>query len=110
MFRTQGWPRWRRCVSASLLCLLLTVGAAANAAPIESVRAAEQPEAIDLNKADLQQLQSLPGIGAAIAQRILDFREANGPFERVEDLLKVRGIGEKSFEKLRPYLRVGRSK
>jgi competence protein ComEA len=110
MIRTQGWPRWRRCFSASLLCLLLTVSVAASAATVESGSAAERPEAVDLNKADLQQLQSLPGVGSAIAQRILDFREANGPFERVEDLLKVRGIGEKSFEKLRPYLRVGRSK
>lgn len=106
--------RWCRALATACLSLLLCGGLGAQplsaATPVQVDRQAEQPQAIDLNKADLQQLQSLPGIGAAIAQRILDFRKANGPFERVEELLKVRGIGEKSLEKLRPYLRVGRSK
>ena len=65
-----------------------------------------QPDPIDLNEATAEQLQQLPGIGPALAQRIVDFRQQHGPFQRVEDLLKVRGIGEKSFEKLRRLVTV----
>ena len=50
----------------------------------------------------------IPGIGEVTAQRIVEFREKHGPFGRVEDLLKVKGIGEKSFEKLRPYVKVAK--
>ena len=62
---------------------------------------------LDINKAGVEQLIDLPGIGEAIAERIVDFRKKNGPFRRVEDLLKIKGIGEKSLEKLRPHVRVG---
>lgn len=59
---------------------------------------------IDLNRATLAQLEELPGIGPARAREILDFREKSGPFERVTDLLALRGIGRKRFDKLRPYV------
>lgn len=87
-------------LSAGLLALVLI--ALAGAAPL----AATEP--IDLNRAGVDQLISLPGVGEAIAKRIVEFREEHGPFTRVEDLLKVRGIGEKSFEKIRPLVRVGK--
>jgi competence protein ComEA len=48
---------------------------------------------ININTATLAQLDSLPGIGPALAQRILEYRDKNGPFQSVEDLLKVKGIG-----------------
>ncbi|MFD2671601.1 ComEA family DNA-binding protein [Marinicrinis sediminis] len=60
---------------------------------------------IMINEAGPDVLILLPGIGPAKAQRIVAYREANGPFQSPEDLLKVNGIGEKSLEKLRPYLR-----
>ncbi len=47
---------------------------------------------------------SVPGIGESLAKRIVQFRDKNGRFEKVDDLMKVQGIGEKSIEKLRPYL------
>ena len=64
-------------------------------------------EKVDLNLASGRQLESLPGIGPALAQRIIDHREKNGPFRRIEDLMNVRGIGEKKFLKLEDGIRVG---
>jgi competence ComEA-like helix-hairpin-helix protein len=57
--------------------------------------------AVDPNRADVAELASLPGIGPAMAQRIVDER-AHGPFKSPEDLLRVKGIGEKTLTKLRP--------
>jgi len=61
---------------------------------------------IDINAAGLTELQLLPGIGPALAQRILDDRAKNGPYRVIEDLDRVRGIGPKTLDKLRPLIRV----
>lgn len=60
--------------------------------------------AIDPNRADAAELASLPGIGPALAQRIIDERTRGGPFQTPDDLLRVSGIGEKTLAKLRPRL------
>lgn len=61
---------------------------------------------LDLNTADVAALDTLPRIGPAIAQRIIDWRDQNGPFSSVEDLLAVPGIGEKLLAGLRDLVRV----
>ncbi|MEE9603298.1 MAG: helix-hairpin-helix domain-containing protein, partial [Thermoguttaceae bacterium] len=60
---------------------------------------------VDLNRADWPELAQLPGIGKTLAERILDSRNSEGPFVDHEDLMRVRGIGPKTLEAVRPYLR-----
>lgn len=61
---------------------------------------------INLNTATVAQLETLPGIGKATAERILEYRQKSGGFKKVEDLMNVRGIGEKSFLKMKPLITV----
>jgi len=65
---------------------------------------------IDINKATVEELQSVRGIGRVIAQRIVEFREKNGPYGSVEDLLKVQGIGEKSLDRIKDRLTAGKAR
>ena len=91
----------RSCLVAAAL-ILAVVPPAALAAPPASGAPAAAP--VDVNAASVDDLVAVPGIGKSLAQRIVDFRQKNGPFKSVDDLLKVQGIGEKSLEKLRPHL------
>jgi competence protein ComEA len=59
---------------------------------------------VNVNTASASQLALLPRVGPAVAQRIVEHREANGAFKSLEDLMLVRGIGEKTFELLAPYV------
>ncbi len=59
---------------------------------------------VNLNTATAEQLDALPGIGPAIAQRIVDHREANGPFATAEDIVNVKGIGQATYEKLKDLI------
>lgn len=59
---------------------------------------------VDINHASVQELDTVPGIGPALAQRIVAFRKANGPFARVEDLTRVPGIGPKTLESMKDWL------
>jgi competence protein ComEA len=65
-----------------------------------------QPSLVNLNRAGRQALETLPGIGPALAQRIIDDRKANGPFKSVDDLARVSGIGPKTVERLRHLVTV----
>jgi competence protein ComEA len=69
--------------------------------------AATPTSPVNINTATLAQLESLPGVGTKAAERILEYRDKNGKFKKVEDLMNVKGIGEKSFLKLKPLLTVG---
>ena len=59
---------------------------------------------IDLNKAPVHDFLELPGIGEKLAERIVQYRKNNGPFQKIEDLRKVKGIGKKRMERLRPLV------
>jgi len=65
---------------------------------------------ININTASAKELDALPGIGAKTAALIVEYRQKNGPFKKIEELMNVRGVGEKSFLKLRPQLTVGTPK
>jgi len=64
------------------------------------------PQKIDLNTAEAWLLQALPGIGEILAQRIIDYRNENGPFQQIEALREVEGIGPAKFEELRDKITV----
>lgn len=106
------YRRTRRPLAAVLLVLLLaSLGGGASLAATSAPKKApaEAPsEPIDINRASAEELTRIPGIGEAMARRIIDFRDKEGPFRRVEDLMKVKGIGEKSFQKLKAYVKVGK--
>jgi competence protein ComEA len=61
---------------------------------------------LDLNRASAGELESLPGIGTVLAQRVIAFRESVGRFQKVEDLREVKGIGAKKFERLKSLVTV----
>ncbi len=74
--------------------------------PGNSPSAATAGGLVNINTADQNQLDTLPGIGPALAQRIIQYREINGPYQSIEDIKNVSGIGEKSFEKLKDKITV----
>ena len=59
---------------------------------------------ININKATINELQNLPGVGSSLAEKIFNYRKENGNFKKIEDLKKVNGIGEKKFEALKEYI------
>src|SRR5215470_14231403 len=65
---------------------------------------------VNINTASVAELNSLPGIGAKTAALIVEYRQKNGPFKKIEELMNVRGVGEKSFLKLKPQITVGTTK
>jgi competence protein ComEA len=94
-----------------VLGLVAATGAAAQEAPRSSAKASAPAGApINLNTATVAQLETLPGIGKSTAERILEYRQKNGGFKKVEDLMNVRGIGEKSFLKMKALITVNAPK
>ncbi|HEX2444388.1 MAG TPA: helix-hairpin-helix domain-containing protein [Vicinamibacterales bacterium] len=62
---------------------------------------------VNINSATVTELETLPGIGARTAQRILEYRQKNGGFKKIEELMNVQGVGEKSFLKIKDRLTIG---
>lgn len=68
--------------------------------------AAEGKDVVNINTAGAEELMLLPRVGPSVADRIVEFREKNGRFKATEDLLLVRGVGEKTFELIKPHIAV----
>ncbi|HEV1996020.1 MAG TPA: helix-hairpin-helix domain-containing protein [Candidatus Acidoferrum sp.] len=83
-----------------ILCLLFGTGAFAKKKP--------PAKPVNLNTATSEELQQVPGIGPATADKILQMRKSYGAFKSVDDLLAIRGLGPKRLEKMRKYLTVGK--
>ncbi len=64
----------------------------------------EVTKRVNINSADSSQLSMLPRVGPSLADRIVDYRKDNGPFKKPEDLMLVQGVGDKTFQLLKPYL------
>lgn len=97
----------RFCLSVLALAACLSAQAFAQGAARGLAPTAAKPAAIvNLNTATVAELEVLPGIGAKVAARIVEHRIKNGPFKKIEEIMNVQGIGEKSFLKLKPQLTV----
>jgi competence protein ComEA len=95
-----------------LLCVFTLAALAAvhplaqTATPKADANAAKPAVMVNLNTATAADLQQLLGIGAKTAARIIEYRQKKGPFKKIEELMNVQGIGEKSFLKLRSQITV----
>jgi competence ComEA-like helix-hairpin-helix protein len=73
-------------------------------ASLSALAAAESRPVVNVNTADAKQLSLLPRVGLALGERIVDYRKQNGPFKTTDELMLVRGVGEKLYAQLKPYL------
>jgi competence protein ComEA len=94
-------------VALSAVAVSQPAAAAAQPPPASSTTSAA---VININTAAAKDFEGLPGVGAKMAARIIEYRDKNGPFKKVEDLMNVRGIGEKNFLKLKPRLAIAPAK
>jgi competence protein ComEA len=94
----------------SIVVLIAALSAAVPAAQERGARMSSAPAAagtvVNLNTASVAQLEALPGIGKSTAERIIEYRQKSGGFKKIEELMNVRGIGEKNFLKLKPLITV----
>jgi competence protein ComEA len=93
----------RRFVAAVLAIALAVVAAPGFAAEAKQAPAGK----VNINTASVEQLTTLPGIGPALASRIVEYRQQSGSFRSTQELMNVRGIGEKNLAKLEAWLSVG---
>src|SRR5262249_31639322 len=113
----KAWQALLRRADQAAVATLIAVGLlslggywfwhlATNAPLIEIDRSAPRHAAflVDINRADWPELAQLPGIGETLARRIVESRQADGEFRDLNDLRRVRGIGPRTFEQLRPHL------
>lgn len=92
-------------MAAALLAMVLTVGGTpALAASVEGQASVQAP--VNLNQASPEELMTLPGIGPKTAEQIIAYRQNQGPFQTVDQIVMVKGIGNAKFEKIKDQLTV----
>ena len=100
----------------TILTAIAIVGLAALAPVVHAAQSSRSPRpaakptlgsAVNVNTASAAELETLPGIGAKTAARIVEYRQKNGPFKKIEELMNIQGIGEKNFLKLKSQISVG---
>ncbi len=95
----------------AMLVMLATVGAGADEQATPAAKTTAGVAApVNINTASAAQLAGLPGIGPRTAQAIVDHRQKTGGFKKIEELMNVKGIGEKSFLKMKPMITVSGDK
>jgi competence protein ComEA len=92
--------------AVSILSMDPVAAAPARAANEQAATQAATTPAINVNTASSADLQKLPGVGPAMAARTIEYREKNGGFKKLEDLMNVKGVGEKTFLKLKPLVTI----
>jgi competence protein ComEA len=96
-----------RILIAAIAAMALSTAAFAAQGKSPAAKATASAAApINLNTASADQLATIPGVGPKMAERIVDYRQKNGSFKKVEDLMNVSGIGEKNFLKMRPLVTI----
>lgn len=99
---------WRSSAARSLFCsLFLALFLSVAIFPATTKKPPLRP--VNINTANAEELQLIPGIGPATAEKILQMRKSYGPFKSVDDLVAIRGIGKKRLDKMRKYLTVGKT-
>jgi len=109
-FRGEGWLIAAALLAVLLLSLAVCLHGQPRARRVESLHAPTEAlwdaAQLNVNSADAGQLAELPGLGPALAERIVERRDTYGPFASVDELMQVHGIGEGRLDALRPYIRV----
>ena len=107
------WPGWYSLDGDSLEDAIMAAGGTTSDADLSKIKLhifesgeGLEPQKIDINRAEDWLLEALPGIGPTLAQRIVDYRNQNGPFDRVEDLMEVGGIGQAKYDGLKDLITV----
>ena len=96
-----------RIMIAAIVAIALSAAAAGAQGRGTAPKATASTAApVNLNTATMDQLATIPGIGVKTAERIIAYREKNGGFKKIEDLMNVSGVGEKSFLKMKPLITV----
>jgi len=98
-----------------MMAAIAAIALSAPALSAQSKAPAPKPAAtaaapVNLNTATAEQLATIPGVGPRMAERIIDYRQKNGGFKKIEDLMNVSGVGEKSFLKMKPLITVTAAK
>jgi competence protein ComEA len=92
------------CALAIVLAAVLLVAGSGQALAKDNAPALDMSQRVNVNKASVEELETVTGIGPVIAQRIVEYRDANGAFHSLDDLAQVKGIGVAKYEKMREQL------